>query len=370
LISIDAFRADLLQDERWRSRLPRLAQLAQGSLYFSQARSPGSSTRNSLGQLFSSKYSAQLRWTAKKGLGPNLREDPTPRLSNLLGEAGFSTVFLSTYPSLTSKHAIAGSFQHEQRLKPVQERQRFPLSDFVVDAALEQLEQHGEGPTFLYMHWLDAHDPYDAAGTKGTPFQRYLREVELCDHSLGRLIDELRKRSLWQRTVLVVTADHGEALGEHGIPHHGQGLYDVLVRVPLIVSVPGVAPRRVHVPVTTLDIAPTLLDLLGLPTPGEYMGQSLVGFLRGATPKLDRPIALDESRMRLRGLIVGPYKIIDDKKKHIVEIYDLSKDPGEAHNLFGSMADGQDQQLLGLTRAFFAKRDVKAAEAGDDAGEQ
>jgi hypothetical protein len=366
LISIDAFRADLLQNERWRHRLPRLSQLADSAVHFSQARSPSSTTRNSLGQLFSSKYSAQLHWSVEKGLGPNLSKDTTPRLSNLLGEAEFTTVFLSTYPSLTAKHAIVGNYEHEQRITSKREQQRFPLSDSVVDAALEQLQKHAHGSTFLYMHWLDAHDPYDAAGTQGTIFARYLREIQLCDRSVGRLIDELKQRDLWDRTVLVVTADHGEALGEHGIPHHGQGLYDVLVRVPLIVSVPGVAPRRVSVPVTTLDIAPTLLDLLHLPTPGEYMGQSLVGFLRGETPKLDRPIALDETRMRMRGLLLGPYKIIDDKKKHVVEIYDLVKDPRETHNLYGSMTAGQDQQLLALTRTFFAKRDVKAVAAAED----
>lgn len=365
LISIDAFRADLLEDERWRKALPRLSQLMSSSLYFSQARSPGSTTRNSLGQLFSSKYSAQLNWTVKKGLGPNLLDDPTPRLSNLLGDAGFSTVLLSAYASLSGRHAIVGNYGHEQRLK-ARKGQRFALSDAIVDAALKHLEQHREGPTFLYTHWLDAHDPYNAAGTEGSDFARYLGEIQLCDSSVGRLIDELQQRKLWDRTVLVVTADHGEALGEHGIPHHGGGLYDVLVRVPLIVSVPGVASRRVDEPVTTLDLAPTLLDLLGLPTPGEYMGQSLVGFLRGKTPQLDRPIALDETRMRMRGLVLGSYKIIDDKKKHIVEIYDLTKDPQEAHNLYGSMTGGQDQQLLGLTRTFFAKRDAKAEEAADD----
>jgi hypothetical protein len=365
LISIDAFRADLLQGEPSRSKLVRLSQLADRSVNFSQARSPGSTTRNSLGQLFASKYSAQLHWTVRKGLGVNLREDPTPRLSTLLGEAGFTTVFLSTYPSLTARHAIVGGYAHEQRLKSNRKRQRFPLSDTVVDAALEQLQKRGEGPTFLYMHWLDAHDPYDAAGNEGTVFERYLGEMQLCDRSLGRLIDGLQQRKLWERTVLVVTADHGEALGEHGIPHHGRGLYEALVRVPLIVSVPGVPPRHVRVPVSTLDIAPTLLDLVGLATPGEYMGQSLVGFLRGQTPKLDRPIALDESRLHLRGLVLGPYKIIDAKRRHVVEIYDLTKDPQEAHNLYGTMPGGEDQQLLGLTRTFFAKRDVNASANAD-----
>jgi hypothetical protein len=363
LVTIDAMRADVLANEPWSRRLPRISGLAAESVYFSQARSAGSTTRNSLGQLFASKYSAQLRWGKSKALGANLSEDPTPRLPNTLQQAGYTTIHLPVLSNLSGRRAIVGTFQHEKLLKADVKGQRFALSDAVVTEALAQLEEHASGPTFLFMHWLDAHDPYDAAGEAGEPFERYLRELELCDKSIGRLLDAIRDRKWRDRVILVLAADHGEALGAHGIPHHGNGLYDVLVRVPLLFRVPGVKARRVDAPVTTLDIVPTLLDLLGLPTPGEYMGQSLVPFFRGETAKLERPIALDDSRTRLRSLIVGRHKVIDDKKKRVVEIYDLVADPGELENLYGSMAAGEAERLLGVARGFFAAHDIK----GDNA---
>jgi glucan phosphoethanolaminetransferase (alkaline phosphatase superfamily) len=365
-VTIDAMRADVLANETWRRRLPRISGLVAESIYFSQARSAGSTTRNSLGQVFASKYSAQLRWGKSKSLGANLSEDPTPRLPNTLEQAGYTTIHLPLLTNMSGRRAIVGTFQHEKRLKAEVKGQRFALSEAVVTEALAQLSEHASGPTFLYMHWLDAHDPYDAAGETGEPFERYLRELELCDKSIGRLLDALRDRKWLDRVVLVLAADHGEALGAHGIPHHGNGLYDVLVRVPLLFRVPGAKARRIDVPVTTLDITPTLLDLLGLPTPGEYMGQSLVPFFRGQTPRLERPIALDESRIRLRGLIVGRYKIIDDKKKRVAQIYDLLADPEELKNLYGNMPAGEDARLLGITRGFFAAHDIKGENAALD----
>jgi len=358
-VTIDAMRADVLSNEAWRRRLPRISGLVAESVYFSQARSAGSTTRNSLGQIFASKYSAQLRWGKSKALGTHLSEDPTPRLPNTLERAGYTTIHLPLLTNMSGRRAIIGTFKHEKRLKAEVKGQRFALSDAVVTEALAQLDELASGPTFLFMHWLDAHDPYDAAGETGEPFERYLRELELCDRSIGRLLDAIRERDWQDRVILALAADHGEALGAHGIPHHGNGLYDVLVRVPMLFRVPGVKARRIDVPVTTLDITPTLLDLLGLPTPGEYMGQSLVPFFRGETAKLERPIAMDDSRIRLRSLIVGQYKVIDDKKKRVVEIYDLLTDPDELKNLYGAMAAGEDERLLGITRAFFAAHDIK-----------
>jgi hypothetical protein len=358
-VTIEAMRGELLNDSKWRRRLPNLSRLADEAVFFTRARSPGSTTRNSLGQVFSGKYSSQLRWTYDKKLGRNLHQDATPRLSDQLGEAGAFTLHLSSLASISGKRAVLGTFKQEKSLKAEIAGQPFALSAAVVDVALGELQRRATQSVFLYMHWLDSHAPYDAAGVDGDVFERYVRELELCDASLGRLVSALSERGLLPRTVLVLSADHGEALGEHGIPHHGTSVYEELVHVPLLIRVPGVRPRRVDVPVTTLDITPTLLDLLGLPRPGQYMGQSLVGFLRGENPKLERPIAFDQANVR--GLLLGPYKVIEDRKKHTVEIYDLVEDPREQRNLHGKMANGLDERLLSVSRTFFANHELKGA---------
>ncbi len=365
LITIDAMRADLLARPEWRQRLPHLAGLANESVEFRQARSPGSTTRNSMGQVFSSRYASQLRWR-KAGRFTHLRDEPTPRLTDSLRGRGFATLHVVPIATLESEHAVVGRFEHETFVKSTRKGQRFALSSASVKEALKLLKRHADGPTFLYMHWLDAHDPYDAAGEEGTTFERYLREVELADQSFGKLLEGLRRQQLWDRAVVVVTADHGEALGDHGIPHHGGGIYESLVRVPLLIRVPGVRSRRVDVPVTTLDIAPTLLDLLGYPTPAQYMGQSLVGFLRGRDPTLDRPIGIDEGRLRIFGLVVGGYKVIEHRRRRTVEIYDLSRDPAETTNLYGSLPGGKDEQLLASLRLLFAPRREGEPPGADD----
>lgn len=362
-ITIDAVRADLLTEPTLRHRFPNFNRLAAESVSFSRARMPGSTTSNSVAQIFASKYSTQLSWAMTERLGATLEAEETPRLTERLEAGGYDTIHLATYKKLTSKHRIAGLFKQEHFVKPDVKGQTFALSQQLVDVTLALLDAPRTQPVFIYQHWLDPHDPYDAAGTEGDDKSRYVREVELCDRSLGKLLDGLNSRGMMGRTVLVVTADHGEALGEHGIPNHGKGLYESLVRVPLFVRVPGVTPSKVDVAVSGLDIAPTLLDLLGLPTPGVFMGQSLVGFLRNEDVELVRPIALDEPRTSKRGLVLGRYKVIEDRRRHTVEIYDLIADPNEQNNLFGGMPDREDQHLLGIMQAFFRAHDVGGSDA-------
>jgi arylsulfatase A-like enzyme len=349
-LTIDALRAEVLDDPNLRRRVPHLAELADQSVTFTNARTPGSTTRNTLGSIFASKYHSQLDWT-KVGRGRSLAEDPTPRLSDRMQAAGYYTVYLVPYAPIAGKYRVLGKFRSEVRLRPERPGQRFPLSEDTVDEALRRIERLQNRKLFLYMHWMDPHDPYDAAGKDGPEVERYLREIELCDRSFGRFWKGLAERKLLDRTVLVLSADHGEALGQHGIPHHGGSLYEVLVRVPLVFRVPGVSPRRVDTPVLAMDIAPSLLDLVGAPTPGAYMGQSLVPFLRGEDPHLTRPIAADQ--VNVKAMVFRHYKVIDNRKRNTIELFDLQADPDETRNLYGE-APERDAELLGALRNFFA----------------
>ncbi|HEX9620799.1 MAG TPA: sulfatase [Polyangiaceae bacterium] len=360
-LTIDALRAELLGATALRGRLPNLARFADESVEFTNARTPGSTTRNSLGSAFASKYSSQLEWT-KVGRGRTLSRDPTPRLGDRLQAAGFFTVYLAPYGPIAGKSGVLGKFRREVRLRPTRAGQRFPLSEETVDAALEKIERLRERKLFVYMHWMDPHEPYDAAGDGGSEFERYVREVELCDRSFGRLWKSLEELDLLDRTVLVLSADHGEALGEHGIPHHGGSLYEVLLRVPLVIRVPGVEPRRVAAPVALIDIAPTLLDLVGAATPGQYMGQSLVPFLRGEAARLTRPIAADQ--VSVKAMLFRRFKVIDNRRRNTVELFDLETDPNEKRNLYGEVPE-RDTALLGALRNFFAVHERGDVEADD-----
>lgn len=363
LVTLDAVRADVLADPNMRRRLPHLAGLSDRGVHFRTARSPGSTTRNSLASIFAGKYNAQLNWKRTRKKGRNLLHDDTPRLPDLLRAGGLRAVHLTPYHALGQKTRTLGKFDEEQLLVSNTKGQRFALAAQTLDAALEVLDRETP-PLFLFMHWMDAHDPYDSAGTEGTKRERWFEEVVALDAQLGRLLAALEERKLADRTLLVVTADHGEALGDHGIPHHGTRLYESLVRVPLIIHYPGVQPRVVDDPVTLMDLGPTVLDLVGLPTPGHFVGQSLVPYLRGESPELDRPLIGDTGKVR--SIIYGRYKVIDDQIKKAVEIYDLVDDPWEEDNLVGTLDEEEERAMLGELRGYFRITSTSAAEDAPD----
>jgi arylsulfatase A-like enzyme len=198
---------------------------------------------------------------------------------------------------------------------------------------------------------MDPHAPYDAAGTAGTARERYLREVALVDREIDRLVRALDETGLGGKAAVIVTADHGEAFGQHNTPHHNSTLYEELLRVPLMIRAPGSLPRRVVTPVSLVDLGPTVLDLMGAPTPGSFMGESLTPFLRGGDATPTRPI-LAERRYAQAMIFPDNIKAILDWKKGTEEIYDLERDPNETKNLCDELGPACAERL-DVLRAFF-----------------
>jgi arylsulfatase A-like enzyme len=156
-----------------------------------------------------------------------------------------------------------------------------------------------------------------------------------------------------------VSADHGEAFGEHATFQHTKTLYDELVRVPLLVRGPGVAPRAIDTRVGLVDLGPTILDLFGVETPASFEGQSLVPLLKGGAPALDRPLVA-EGRLRRAMYLPDGLKVIEDDRRKTVEVYDLGRDPGELDNLF-DRDPGRSDAAVATLRAFFtAHRSTRA----------
>jgi arylsulfatase A-like enzyme len=222
-----------------------------------------------------------------------------------------------------------------------------------MDRLLPLLEEHQGGPLFAFAHMLDAHSPYNSVVRHGPPFERYVAEVGAVDAQLKRLRTALSKPSIKDRACLIVYSDHGEAFGEHGLTFHGQALYDVLLRVPLMIWTPGRRSARIDTPVSLVDIGPTVLDLFGLATPGTSMGQSLAPLLTGDEPALTRPIVA-EARLKRAMVFPDGVKIIHDTRMRTVQLYDLRKDPKEEDNLFDGDSDDARRRLGLLKRLFDA----------------
>jgi len=348
LVGIDSLRADLFETKDGRERLPNLLALRERAVSFSVARSPGSRTITTWSSIFSGRYVTGLKWNGN-GNRLSIADDRTKRFSDYLHDGGVHTTSFVSYSAL-GKPGLSRLFDEVVHIKP-RDGQPFGLSEDVMPEIIERITEPHDNGAFHFAHMMDAHSPYDAAGaTKGSNRSRFLSEVELVDKSIGVLWKALEDKGLLDRTVLIVTADHGEGLGEHDTLRHTVNLYEELIRVPLMMVIPGVKPRKVDTPVSLMDLGPTILDLFSKPTPASFLGESLLPFARGETPELTRPIGAERSGTR--ALLFGSKKVILDKSKGRQEIYDLSTDPEEAKNLVDDMG-AEGARLVGQAQAFF-----------------
>lgn len=354
LITVDALRADVIADARNAAVLPSFTALRRESVEFAEARSTASGTNASIASLFSGRYFSQLHWTQKPGTLICPYTDPSPRFPDVLASAGVATATVTGMPGLTNTFGLVHGFQEEQVIagKP------WATAEMITTPLLSRLRAQGPGPLFLYAHFTDPHMPYDLGGKQGTDFERYVREVALVDAQIGRIRRALSELHLEDRAVLMISADHGEAFGEHSTQFHATTIYDELLHVPLLVRAPGVAPRVVEAPVSLIDVSATVLDLMGAPTPGTFMGQSLLPYLRGASPTLARPLVAESSR-GLRGMIFADgRKLIQDKRQGTYQLYNLSVDPGELTDLADTSGRAADASL-DVLNAFFHVHELR-----------
>jgi arylsulfatase A-like enzyme/tetratricopeptide (TPR) repeat protein len=209
-------------------------------------------------------------------------------------------------------------------------------------------------PFFAWLHLYDPHEPYRAPEPYASRYAPYDAEVAYTDATIGRFLDDLRAAGRLDRTLVVVAADHGESLGEHGERTHGVFAYDVTLRVPWLLWAGAHGPSGSSDALARLiDLAPTTLDLVGVAAPSEFEGRSLVPAVSGrlAAPAAAYFEAMDANLTRnwapLAGIVSGGFKLID---LPIPELYDLAADPGETSNLFVRDAE-RSRMLGGLLRA-------------------
>jgi len=349
LLTIDGFRADLLEGTSHARELPNLHALRDGSVYFSQARSPAPHTAPSIAAIFASRFYSQLYWKVHPK-APNEaktfpHEDASVRFPEVLAAAGMSAVNSASTDGFVGSFGLTRGFTEE--LRPGWGAAHHART------AIEHLRHAGAGGLFFYAHFMDPHEPYVSGGRAGTDFERYVGEVAVVDREIGRIVEAIASQGLASRTVVIVTGDHGEAFGEHETRFHATTVYEELLRVPLMIRVPRVAPRRVDAMVSLVDLGPTILDLAGLPTPASFMGESLTPFLRGLEVDRRRPVVAESGRQMRAMYFADGMKLITDIATGSVELYDLARDPGELDNRFDE-ADPTARRRLDALDAYFA----------------
>lgn len=331
LITADAMRADLLGNARYARLFPVLSKLRKRSLDFTTARSPSPSTATTFTALFTGKYYSGTRWLPrqrKRGgtVWPNT--DKTPRLAGLLTKAGVQTVNVRML-NMFGRGGVGQGYSEEIAVG------HYAHAREGAQILRERLRRQGPEPLFAAVHFIDAHWPYNRGHKKGSDFDRYLAELAVVDRALGQVLKALEDPELARRTFVIFSADHGEAFGEHRSRQHAGTMYEELLRVPLLVSGPGITPRKVDTPVSLIDLGPTILDVFGQPTPGDHLGQSLAPLLAGRQVQLTRPIAGEAGRLMQSLVYPDGYKAIIDLRRRTEEVYDLRNDPGETRNLVG-----------------------------------
>jgi hypothetical protein len=367
-LSIDSLRADVM-DDSYADQLPSFHALRDQSTWFTVARSPGTQTAVTLTAVMTGTYFSQQYWTKKhvpEGGGVSAlfaHQDRTVRFPTILAAAGIPTVQYAQAVWLLNEYGMTRGFSEERFIEPKAGKStkgKWSTGNDILAAIEGRLRKHAGGPLFLFFHDLDPHAPFDLGEKKsGTIKKKWLSEVQLSDTRLGRLRKVLAETGLERRTVIILSADHGEAFSEHGTNFHGQNLYEEQVRVPLVIHVPGGQARRIDEPVTLVDLGPTVLDLLRQPTPGHFMGQSLVPYLRGDKPTLTRPI-IAETRLKQSMVLPSGIKLIRDLREQTFEIYDLNADPNELDNLYDDMGPDGDALMKKLEEFFAAHRIQRA----------
>ncbi len=370
VILLDSLRADHIAPYSADvAYTPNLARLAARGVTFENARSNSSWTRPAVGALLTSQL--------PQALGIHGVFDPLPRdlpfLPAVLRRAGYRTV------SATASSMVGPRFGFDRGYVEVHElwdddvlvrlRQPIPRARWIWNTVFERTIR--ADPFFIYLHEEDPHTPYSpprgyrveaADDYRGRPlsgspkeitFVRrnpdgiepdeiahldslYRAEIKAMDVYVGNLLDRLEKRGKLKNTLIIFVSDHGDEMMDHRSLGHGHGVHDELLRVPLLMSLDGVLPAglRISEPVELLDVAPTILDLLGLETPSAMQGRSLLPFIDGGGASGDHPSLASTDFPSYQSIVYRDWKLIrgpilNQGRQPRLQLFDLTIDPGE-----------------------------------------
>jgi arylsulfatase A-like enzyme len=359
-----------------RSISPRLDEFAEEAALFERTVSTAPWTVPSFVSILTGKYVSYHSVGPVNGHRAMSSEEPT--IARALSERGYRTAaFVSNYLLRRRMNMHGGFDTYDDTYTSEELRRGMPerTADSVNEFVTNWLDSQGRRePFFLWVHYQDPHGPYTPPerfrskfpdvdlesdpekleittneGHHGIPTYQFLEpdtsigryralyeaEVAFADEKIGELMDRLKALGLWKDALVVFTADHGEALGEHDYWFcHGHDVTDDLIRVPLIVKLPGAPrPRRIDELVSTVDVTPTCLEVAGAADRLPVNGASLVDLIEGRTESLNREFVFSEDGQGRVSLRTKETKFIfaPDGER----LFDLVADPGETDSLLG-----------------------------------
>ena len=345
LITIDTVRADHTPPYGGTAEMPVLKSLGDRGAVFAWAFSPSNVTRRSIPSIVIGAAPTRIKGRV---VGWALRVDPRHvMLAERLLAAGYETAGFMCCRGFYDPEVRTGLQRGLEHL--VIEPNGRSLGQTARNWLQAREKRPGNRPLFLWMHILEPHNWEIVGGPWHEESERqklYNRSLEISDAILMDVMSGFSDRAPDKAPIVIVTADHGEALGEHNQPNHSTDLYNSQIRVPLVIAGPGIKPSRVMESVSLTDLVPTIVDLAGFEPPRgpSIDGRSVADLLRGK--RIDQPeagtafAAMIKDRSNPGGvtaMISGRWKLIDTGG--VFELYDLHADPNEQTNLVNTRTE-------------------------------
>jgi arylsulfatase A-like enzyme len=401
LVVVDALRPDHLSCYTYdRPTSPNIDRLAAEGVVFETAITQASWTKASFASLLTSRYpfqTAVINWFS-------ILPDTLTTLQEVLGEHGYETICVVNMVGMADKYGLLTGFRESSVTGKYERR-----AAATTDDALALMEK-ARRPFFTLIHYFDAHSPYRPspkslalfAGSEPVPFgeipaglagddstdedystadlesafdpRLYDACIRDVDDQIGRIADFLASQGLAENTVIIVTADHGEAFAEHGHFSHGWSAYDEEIRIPLVVHYPAHLPagRRIGSQVRDIDLFPSILYLAGIDPLAQCEGTNILGQAGLGTddrrrvdqqaagsgprkPFFPPEVAYCETSMRsavpgVKAVRTSDRKVIVEPLTGVIQVFDLSVDPGETDNLWPDRVDSRDPLLEMLAK--------------------
>ncbi len=348
LLTVDTVRYDRTSfggyrdGPKRRDTTPRLADLVTRSTSFSFAQAPSAGTMASIPALLTSRFfhsGIALDEDVPRGTPPKIRPENTT-LPEVMKRAGYRTGAIGSHEYWNDWGIEQGVDEFDNSIGKTPDPYRSP-ADKVTDHALAWISRHQARKWFLWAHYIDPHGRYvahpEVIHYGSSEPDLYDAELRWTDREIGRLLDELRRLPSHGNTIVIITSDHGDSMGEHNVPvgTHGTALYREMLHVPMIFYIPDAKPRVIRGAVTILDVFPTIAAIAGIPIDDlQLEGRSLVGALFYGREDRDRIVfAETNAGSRQRAAISEQWKLIYYLNSNVHELFDLRADEWEKTNL-------------------------------------
>jgi arylsulfatase A-like enzyme/Flp pilus assembly protein TadD len=373
IITIDTLRADHLGCYGYKQiRTPNIDALAVDSVRFERAYTPVPVTLPAHTAIFTGTYpllSGMHDFSGNK-LSPN-----QPTLASVLKQQGYVTGAVVGSAVLDSRFGLNKGFDFYydhfdfNRLQESNLEEMERPGNVVADVTLDWLAGNYKTSFLLWMHLYDPHYPYrpPAPYIEQYKDRLYDGEIAFADAQVGRLITFLKAKDLYRNTIIVLSGDHGESLGEHGERTHGFFLYNATLHVPVIIHLPQATSsvKTISGVVSLVDLMPTVLQALKVDLPAQLQGRSLLPLMTAKTEEESRSIYAETFLPRLhfnwselRSVETEKYQFIEAPRP---ELYDLSRDPGETQNLYAekkAVAEELQARLRAMIRQYSPDREL------------